>query len=246
MTKQATRHDLEQSLWAKRDAFWKIDRMNLIAWDETDTDDVPRPRFERKEEFRQMAQDYISWAIDKREFTKQFNKFIKESLNLPKKQQFLGTNVLDKLDAIKNDNTLLTSITSDLRWYLSDHNSSHFDAIRQKIDADFKKYRRDPRFRAEILQILWNPTGLEKEQLDERIIRFIKHQKALTKLASTNLRIRLDLLTNGKWAYETNNKDRQNRLFRLWHSMDKMPRWWQALTVAWISASWIAVGALWW
>ena len=24
-----------------------------------------------------------------------------------------------------------------------------------------------------------------------------------------------------------------------------MPRWWQALTVAWISASWIAVGLLW-
>jgi hypothetical protein len=62
-----------------------------------------------------MAQDYISGAIDKREFTRQFNKFIKESLNLPKEQQFLGTNVLDKLDAIKNDNALLTSITSDLR-----------------------------------------------------------------------------------------------------------------------------------
>jgi len=58
------------------------------------------------------------------------------------------------LDAIKNDNELLKSITTDLEKYINDHDNSHFDAIRTKIDDDFKKYRRDPRFRAQILEIL--------------------------------------------------------------------------------------------
>jgi hypothetical protein len=66
----------------------------------------------------------------------------------------VATNVLEKLDAIKNDNELLKEITKDLENYLNDHNNSHFDAIHKKIDNDFKKFRRDPRFRTEILNIL--------------------------------------------------------------------------------------------
>jgi hypothetical protein len=73
---------------------------------------------------------------------------------LPKEQQFVATNVLEKLDAIKNDNMLLNSITTDLSSYSNDHDQSHFDEIRVKIDDDFKKYKRDPRFRKEILNIL--------------------------------------------------------------------------------------------
>jgi hypothetical protein len=39
---------------------------------------------------------------------------------------------------------------------------------------------------------------LTKEQLDEKIEKFIKHQKALAKASANNLQIKLDLLTNGK------------------------------------------------
>jgi hypothetical protein len=73
---------------------------------------------------------------------------------LPKEQQFVATNILEKLDAIKNDNELLKSITSDLQKYLTDHNNSHFDDVHKKINDDFKKYRRDPRFRKTIMDIL--------------------------------------------------------------------------------------------
>ena len=96
------------------------------------------------------------------------------------------------------------------------------------------------------MDILWNTAWLTKEQLDEKINKFIRHQKALAKMSTQNLQIKLDLLTNGKWAYQTNNKDRENWLFRFGNKLDKMPRWWQALTVAWISASWIVVGAATW
>jgi hypothetical protein len=61
---------------------------------------------------------------------------------------------LEKLDAIKNDNELLKSITSEFEKDISDHNSSHFGTIRAKIDDDFKKYKRDARFRKEIMDIL--------------------------------------------------------------------------------------------
>jgi hypothetical protein len=61
---------------------------------------------------------------------------------------------LEKLDAIKDDNTLLKSITTDLEKYLTDHKTTHFDEIRKKIDNAFKANRRDPRFRTKILEIL--------------------------------------------------------------------------------------------
>ena len=139
----------------------------------------------------------------------------------------------------------MQSITNELTQYLADHSNSHFDAIRNQIDADFNRYRRDPRFRKEIMDILWNTAWLSKDKLDEKIGKFMRHQKALAKMSTQNLQIKLDLLTNGKWAYQTNNKDRENRLFRFGNKLDKMPRWWQALTVAWISASWVIVGLAW-
>ena len=247
MTKQAARHDLEEILWwkwVKRDAFGKIDRKNMIAAGEVSWNSLYETA--RWKEFKQMCQDYVSWTISQIEFQNRFNTFVKVKLWLPKEQQFVATNVLEKLDAIKDDNELLKEITKDLENYLNDHNNSHFDAIRKKIDDDFKKFRRDPRFRAEILNILWNTAWLTKEQLDEKINKFIRHQKALAKMSTQNLQIKLDLLTNGKWAYQTNNKDRENWLFRFGNKLDKMPRWWQALTVAGISASGIVVGAATW
>ena len=239
MAKQAARHDLEEILWKKwvtRDAFWKIKRESLVS--ETEVKLEGR----RWKEFKGICQEYVAWTISQVEFQDKFNKFVKK-LWAAVNQKFLATNVLEKLDAIKNDNDLLKSITADLEKYLGDHNNSHFDSIRTKIDADFKKYKRDPRFRAEILNILWNTSWLTKEQLDEKINKFIRHQKALAKMSTQNLQIKLDLLTNGKWAYQTNNKDRENWLFRFGNKLDKMPRWWQALTVAGISASWMLV---WW
>ena len=247
MAKQAARHDLEEILqwkWVSRSAFWEIERKNMIAAGEVSWDSLHETA--RWKEFKEMCQEYVAWNISQIEFQNRFNKFVKEKLWLPKEQQFVATNVLEKLDAIKNDNELLKSITADLEKYVNDHNDSHFDAIRTKIDDDFKKYRRDPRFRAQILEILWNKSGLTKEQLDEKINKFIRHQKALAKMSTQNLQIKLDLLTNGKWAYQTNNKDRENWLFKFGHKLDKMPRWWQALTIAGISASWIAVWLLWW
>jgi hypothetical protein len=102
-----------------------------------------------------MCQDYVANNISQNEFQDKFNIFVRDKLGYPKKQhQFVASNILEKLDAIKNDNALLTSITTDLEKYLIDKNLSHFDAINKKIDNDFKKYRRDPRFRKEIMDIL--------------------------------------------------------------------------------------------
>ena len=246
MGTQATRHDLEEILqwkWLKRDAFWRIQRQTMIAsneWDELH-------ETERWREFKELCQGYIAWTISLVDFKKRFNEFVRVRLWLPEDQQFVATNILEKLDAIKNDNKLIISITKDLNEYLSDHKNSHFDAIRNKIDNDFKNRRKDVRFRKEIMDILWNPNGLDEAMLDKEIQKFIKHQNTLAKLSTENLKIKLDLLTNGKWAYQTSNKDREKWwLFKLWNKLDKMPRWWQTLTIAWISASWMAVWLLWW
>ena len=253
MIKQATRHDLEEVLqwkWINRSAFWKIKRENMIAAGEVSGD--PLYETTRGKEFREMAQDYVSGRVSQVEFQNKFNDFVHDKLWLPKEQQFVATNILEKLDAIKNDNKLFNSITSDLQKYLTDHNSSHFDDVHKKINDDFKKYRRDPRFRKKIMDILWNTAWLTKDQLDEEINKFIKHQKALANASASNLQIKLDLLTNGKWAYQINNKDRENWLFKLWHKFDKMPRYWQALTAVWITATgtlvaaWLPAIWLWW
>ncbi|MBO4516816.1 hypothetical protein J5751_05320 [bacterium] len=66
----------------------------------------------------------------------------------------MATNVLEKLDAIKNDNKLFASIIKDLEDYVTDHDDLHFDDVRAKINKDFNEYKRDPRFREELLKIL--------------------------------------------------------------------------------------------
>jgi hypothetical protein len=58
------------------------------------------------------------------------------------------------LDAIREDNILLEDITKELKDYLNDKNEDHFKAIRNRINDDFTKYKRDPRFRKEIMNIL--------------------------------------------------------------------------------------------
>ena len=246
MGTQASRHDLEEILqwkWLTRNAFWNIQRQTMIEsneWDELH-------ETERWKEFKELCQGYISWAISLIDFKKRFNEFVRVRLGLPEEQQFVATNVLEKLNAIKNDNELFGAIKSDLEKYLTDHNNSHFDSIRRQIDANFKKYRKDPRFRKEIMDIMWNPSKLDEAMLDKEIQKFIRHQAALAKLSTENLQIKLDLLRNGKWAYQTSNKDREKWwLFKLWNKLDKMPWWWQALTIAGISVSWMAVWLLWW
>ena len=88
MNKQATRHDLEEKLWWKRDAFWNINRENLSLSKEA------------QKEFKEMCQEYVAEKISQVEFQNRFNNFVKVRLWLPEEQQFVATNVLEKLDAI--------------------------------------------------------------------------------------------------------------------------------------------------
>ncbi len=242
MSTQAARHDLEETLWKKwvnRNAFWEIKREDLISEAEIKAEG----RWWKP--FKEMCQEYVAWSITQIEFQNRFNQLVK-TLWSKVPQGFISTNILEKLDAIKNDNKLLEDIIKELKDYLKpdDHDkTSHFGAIRKRIDDDFKRYRKDPRFRDELLKILWNTEWLDEEALDKKIEKFIRHEQALTNASMTNLQIKLDLLTGGKWAYQTNNKDRENWLFRFGNKLDKMPRYWQLATIAWICVSGTAVAA---
>ena len=233
MAKQAARHDLEAVLWSdisREKTFGKIERKG-IALDAA-----------QKTEFKDMCQKYVSWVDSIWVFQGKFNKFVQESLHLPEKQEFLATNVLEKLDAIKNDNKLLGDIMVELEAYKTDAAHDHFENIKEMINHYYDENKKDPRFRDKIVEIIGKEKTGDPELIDE-IDKFLNHEKALTKLATTNLEIKLDLLKNGKWAYQTNNKDRENWLFKVWHAFDKMPRWWQTLTAVWIMASGAAVAA---
>ena len=323
LSKQASRHDYEEGLWMNRHAFWEIKREELIN---------NESNAEVQKKFKEMCEWYIAWAIPREDFQRQFNEFIEQEFKLPKWmqwEQFIATNVLDKLDAIREDNKLLDLIIKDLEWYLSDRNKSHFDSIKKLMDVYFESYKRDPRFRSKILSILWTdkkqivlynftdsakwydfakyckenwitradglPIDWSKwvdtdtiyrskdwkrlkiiskkwatssienvwdfdehgwvteyelvyDVLGEKIERFIKHEKALAKMSTNNLKVKLDLLSNGKGAHQINDDDhKKSLLFRASKKFDEMPRIWQALSIAGVSAvAWTGVALAWW
>lgn len=240
MAKQATRHDLEEVLWADISKYWKFEK---IKREDLVSEDDVKLGTKNAMELKEMSQDYVSWKIGEMEFHTRFNEFVKK-LWAWVNQKFLATNVLEKLDAIKNDNKLFASIIKDLEDYVTDHDDLHFDDVRAKINKDFNEYKRDPRFREELLKILWNAEWLSQSELDDKIKLFINNEKALVNASLTNLQIKLDLLTKGTWAYQIKNKDRETWLFRRVHWFDKWPRWCQTLLIGGLCAiPWFAV---WW
>jgi hypothetical protein len=65
------------------------------------------------------------------------------------------------------------------------------------INHYYDENKKDPRFRDKIVEIIGKEKTGDPELIDE-IDKFLNHEKALTKLATTNLEIKLDLLKNGK------------------------------------------------
>ena len=55
-----------------------------------------------------------------------------------------------------------------------------------------------PASMTKVMTVLVAANHISPEQLDEKIEKFMRHQKALAKMSTQNLQIKLDLLTNGQ------------------------------------------------
>ena len=122
MAKQAARHDLEEAIqwrWVHRDAFWEIRRESMIAASEVSGDSLHETG--RGREFKELCQDYVAGNISQIEFQNRFNKFVKEKLWLPKEQQFVATNVLEKLEHYSNLYEKITELISSIIFIIKLH-----------------------------------------------------------------------------------------------------------------------------
>lgn len=234
----ANRHDLEEKFYkSKMGVFGKIQRTKLI--------DTAKDTINEREKgpgIKDLCQKYLTTDYKKEDFQQDFNEYIQENYDIPKENQFFATNILNKLDTIKADNDLFKNLENDIK-------TKNRKEVEQKCNEYFRNFRKDPRFRNELYQLMGEAqdkklSAEDKEKLDEKIKKFIRHQKAIANASVKNLRIKMDLLTNGKAAHRINNKDRKNRLFKIGHKFDKLPRWGQLMTAAWIGVAGMGVAAL--
>lgn len=234
----ANRHDLEEKFYkSKMGVFGKIQRTKLI--------DTAKDTINEREKgpgIKDLCKKYLTTDYKKEDFQQDFNEYIQENYDIPKENQFFATNILNKLDTIKADNDLFKKLEKNISDWKRDE-------VKTECNKYFSKYKKDPRFRNELYELMGeaqkgNLSAEDQKKLDEKIKKFIRHQKAIANASVNNLRIKMDLLTNGKAAHRINNKDRKNRLFKIGHKFDKLPRWGQLMTAAWIGVAGMGVAAL--
>ncbi len=224
----ADRHELEKNEY-------KLDSINSVV------EKVDDPKV------NELCKKYLEWNIDENSFKDEFNKITTDNttvlwkaLEWQKDIKYLWTNILAKLNLQKTNFDLINSINSEFNAYVWDSNNVHIDNINKSIQDYINKFQKTPEFMWDYQEFL-NNTPWAKEKL----IKYLKHQKASMKMQVTNLKINLDIVTWWKSAYQIDNKDRQKWIwYKVWKALDKLPRWAQTAWFVWISiGTWIFT---WW
>lgn len=203
-------------------------------------------KVEKKTEFKlepatatalnQLGKDFIEGKVNEFQFQKAFNDLLKnddtvkssreefsKSKSKKPKPNFLGTNILEKLKHVKAERALNEGVKTLLESLPTAGDKKSVEAqIMKKISDHVLAFQKDPRFRAEL-----EKSGGKID--DAQLLLHLKDKIAKEQLALGNLNIKLDLLDKGQGAYQINNKDRENWVYKVGHWMDKLPRWGQAL-----------------
>ncbi|GHV26525.1 hypothetical protein FACS1894176_07450 [Bacteroidia bacterium] len=180
----------------------------------------------------QLGKDFIEGKVTEFQFQKAFNDLLKnddtvkssrKEFSEKSKPDFLGTNILEKLKHVKAERALNEGVKTLLESLPTTGDKKSVEAqIMKKISDHVLAFQKDPRFRAELER-----SGGKID--DAQLLLHLKDKIAKEQLALGNLNIKLDLLDKGEGAYQINNKDRENWVYKFGHWMDKLPRWGQAL-----------------
>ncbi|MDR2540544.1 MAG: hypothetical protein LBD11_01880 [Candidatus Peribacteria bacterium] len=176
----------------------------------------------------QLGKDFIEGKVNAFQFQKTFNDLLKNDDTVKQnrkdlKADFIGTNILEKLKHYKAERDLNEGVKTLLESLATAGDKKSVEAqIMKKISDHVLAFQKDPRFRKEL-----EKSGGKID--DAQLLLHLKDKIAKEQLALGNLNIKLDLLDKGEGAYQINNKDRENWVYKFGHWMDKLPRWGQAL-----------------
>jgi hypothetical protein len=214
MTVQADRHELELA-----NKLGKVEKKTELKLDPATSTAL-----------NQLAKDFIEGRVNELQFQKTFNDLMKNDTTVKNnrtyfKADFVGTNILEKLKLYKAERSLNNEVKTLLESLPTSGDKKKVEAeIMKKISGHVLAFQKDPRFRSEL-----EKAGGKID--DAKLLLHLKDRIAKEQLGLNNLKIKLDLLGGGEGAYQINNKDRQNKLYKFGHWMDKHP-WITGLTMA--------------
>ena len=177
----------------------------------------------------QLCKDYLNNIVTDDQFQDQFNQIIANDANIQNILNWqnithIWTNILLRLQEQKALNQLILNMDAQLTHYIATWNQVYMDNMRNFVSQFIKDYQKTPAFMANFEQFVnWDLNARNRLKL------YLNHQKQVMQMQITNLRMNIDILNKWKSAYQIDNKDREtwkwSWKFRLWHFMDKHPRW---------------------
>ena len=195
----------------------------------------------------ELCREYLnsSTGMADRTFEDRFNTIIANNPSISKSlwwkdMKHTASNILLKLRTERAYTTMMNGMLLALEQYASNNNA---DAYKTKVKELVTTYvNLTQRALSPNLQKALNAPG---DQVD-KYRRFMRHEIGMAQMQANTLKIKLDVLKKGKWAFEVNNRDKnKNLVSKLWTWIRKHPKmalWlsiWSTLWV-WIFAGWAA------
>ena len=193
-----------------------------------------------------LCKDYLNGSETDASFQQKFNAIVASDTNIQSilsgnNITHIGTNILLQLKEQRALNILITTLDWQLQQYINTGNSVYMNNMQNYVEQYIKDYQKLPVFKATFEQFVkWDLNA--RNQLK----RYLAHQKAIMKMQIANLTMNIDIVNKWKSAYQTDNKDReQGWKYKLWHFLDKHPRWTLIWTAAlsvwlWFATAWIS------
>lgn len=180
--------------------------------------------------------DHPQW-MDDRDFENKFNQLVATTPGIvdamkDNKMNHTASNILLKLRTQRTHNTMMNWVMNALLQYADTQNINTYkntdiytNAVKELVSTYIKNTHHA--LSPNLQKVLTAPG----EQL-QQYMRWVWHEIGLAKMQAKTLKIKLDVLVWGKWAYEVNNRDKNKNFFaRVGRKLDKYPNTALALSV---------------
>jgi hypothetical protein len=193
----------------------------------------------------ELCNQYLQWAISVDQFQTEFNAIIAWDKSIQNILRWLnsahvGSNILLTLDRQKAKFELQHYVTDQFIQYFASNNEHYIDLINDAIKKYVHLHQEQPLFMDQYADFINNEPWSK-----EKLKKILKHQLAVMKAQVQNVKMNINMLQNGKSAYQIDNSDREKSwIYKLWHYLDKLPTW---LQVGWLIGIWVCTWIMtWW
>lgn len=201
--------------------------------------------------------DWVNLIYSDDDFKKDFNAITEnkttvlgKALEWKKDQiKYIWTNILENLKLKKDEKVLKEKIYKWFDLYIKNSDDSIISNLEKDISKHIEKYKQNPDFIKNCMNIFEEDPNQDKKLSEakkkEKIENYLKHHWAILKMWVANVKMSIDIITWWKSAYQIDNKDRQKWFwYKVWKTLDKLPRWAQTAWFVWISiGTWLLT---WW